>query len=52
MNNLSSSKIEQLKRIMFEIFSAGFVSCTNGEDLREGFLKYWNSIMEEVNNEM
>lgn len=42
---------ELIKNILFEIFSAGFVSCTNGEDLREGFLKYLDSLMEENKND-
>lgn len=51
MKDLNECQIEQLKCIMFEVFSAGFVSCTNGEDLREGFLKYLDSIMEENKND-
>lgn len=51
MNNLTDCQIEQIKCVAFEIFSAGFVSCTNGEDLREGFLKYLDSIMEENKND-
>lgn len=40
-------KIEQFKNFMFEVFAAGFISCTNGEDLKNGFLKYWDIILKE-----
>lgn len=45
---MSMIDLDSLKKLIFEIYSAGFEDCQNGRDIVEGYNNFWNILLERV----